>query len=109
MAAITAEDFRILACQMLNVNPNRVPREVVKAITGFFGTSVEVMADIWNRIDPIQNVHTDSEPKHLLWALLFLYHYNTEKVNCKIVGIGDPKTFRNWCWRFVAACVDGKF
>lgn len=86
MAQPTANDFRVLACEMLNINPNRVAREVEKAITAFFGTGVDIMEDIWNRIDPIANVHKDSKPKHLLWAMLFLYHYHTEQVNCRIVG-----------------------
>lgn len=64
----------------------------------FFGVSPNVCAVTWKLI---QNKPQGSEPKHLLWCLLFLKTYNTEHVNASIAEV-DEKTFREWTWKFVA-------
>ena len=38
------------------------------------------------------------EPKHVLWALMFLKVYKTEKVHATIAGIGDRQRFREIVW-----------
>ena len=106
MAPITAETFRLVACEMLFMDPNSSAREQAREFTEFFGTSYDVCEDVWRRINPTENVHPNAKPKHLLWALLFLFNYCTEKINCKLVGIRDPKTYRYWTWMFVDAIAD---
>ena len=105
-AAVTEHTFRLIGEEMLGINPNRVVREKMKEYVSFFGTVPVVCADLWALIDPINAVHPNAEPKHLLWALYFLTKYNEELTNCKIVGIKDPKTFREWAWLFVNALAD---
>lgn len=63
----------------------------------FYGVSPEVCSILWNRI---ADKPSGSEPKHLLWCMLFLKNYNKEHVNASIVGV-DEKTFRKWTWQFV--------
>ena len=41
-----------------------------------------------------------AEPKHLLWALLFLKVYASEQVIRKFTG-ADEKTSRKWIWLFI--------
>ena len=69
-----------------------------RAFRSVFGTSWNVVADIWNLIDE----HGDSKkktPAHLLWALVFIKSYGNEQSHCMQVG-GDVtlKTFRKWTW-----------
>jgi hypothetical protein len=67
---------------------------------GFFGAPLDVVTDLWNRVD----VFIDDKaalPKHLLWALIFIKVYATEAVHCALVGWPDEKTFRKWTWYFL--------
>ena len=41
-----------------------------------------------------------TEPKHLLWSLMFLKLYSSENVLASIAGV-DEKTFRKWTWHWV--------
>ena len=66
MAPVTAETFRLAACEMLFMDPNSSPREQAREFTEFFGTNYDVCEDVWRRIDPTNNVHPNSQPKHLL-------------------------------------------
>lgn len=63
-----------------------------------FGASPETCAYLWNLCK--QNAPKNSEPKHFLWALLFLKIYATEHVNAAMVN-ADEGTFRKWSWTFV--------
>ena len=46
------------------------------------------------------SVPPQSFPKHLLFALLFLRHYDAEHINATLCGV-DEQTFRKWCWYYV--------
>lgn len=63
----------------------------------FFGVSPNVCGVVWKLMK--EKPH-NSEPKHLLWCLLFLKAYNKEHVNSTLAG-ADEKTFREWTWKFV--------
>jgi len=69
----------------------------LRKFRSFYGISPEVFATLWKLI---RNKPEGSEPKHLLWCMLFLKNYNTEHVNTAITKV-DEKTFRLWTWRFV--------
>lgn len=69
----------------------------MRKFISFYGISPEVCSLLWKTI---QNKPNGSEPKHLLWCMLFLKNYNTEHVNASIVN-ADEKTFRLWVWRFI--------
>ncbi|KAL3791578.1 hypothetical protein ACHAW5_000881 [Stephanodiscus triporus] len=43
------------------------------------------------------------DPKHILWALLFLTVYNTEHNSAQRLGNVDEKTYRKWSKLFVIA------
>lgn len=63
----------------------------------FFGVSPNACSVAWKLI---KDKPQSSEPKHLLWCLLFLKAYNKEHVNSALTG-ADEKTFRKWTWTFV--------
>jgi hypothetical protein len=72
-----------------------------------FGASIGVVLDIWNRVEPILD-QRGAEPKHLLWALVFLKVYSTEEIHCSIVGWPHCHTFRKWSWYFIQKIADLK-
>jgi hypothetical protein len=66
-----------------------------------FGVTFEVCSDAWRRLEPKRRISKFAEPKHLLWAFVFLAVNGSEPVNCRLVGTGDRKSFRYWSWLFV--------
>jgi hypothetical protein len=69
-----------------------------------FGCSPEVVAEIWYRIAPRGgeiSLRKGAEPRHLLWALLFMKVYANEDVLCSMVGGVDDKTFCFWTKYFI--------
>ena len=75
-----------------------------RRFAALFGVSPSVCASTWAII--WKQLPDGSEPKHLIWALLFLKVYATEHVNCALTGV-DCKTFRKWVWiflRIIACC-----
>ena len=62
-----------------------------------FGTTPIVTAIAWEKCSP----HVPgADPKHLLWAMLFLKQYASEEVHSAMADC-DEKTFRKWCWHYV--------
>lgn len=67
-----------------------------------FGIDPETAAYIWVRTKKKNKVYLiGSRPVHLLWGLLFMKVYSSEKVMCSMCGGVDPKTFRKWSKIFV--------
>jgi hypothetical protein len=67
----------------------------------FFGTTSVVASHIWGLIETSV---VGAQPKHLLWALVFLKVYApSEKVHCRLVGNPDEKTFRKYSWMIIKA------
>lgn len=73
-----------------------VQATIDRKVRAFFGAPIVVLADIWQRIQPLDR--KAAKEKHLLWACVFLHVYSTEEIHCRIVGGADPKTFREWSW-----------
>ena len=70
----------------------------------FFGTSPHVCVQLWDLLNPFEEMAPDNpglQVEHLLWALLFLKLYAEESVHCGLVGGVDKKTFRKWSWLFI--------
>ena len=71
-----------------------------------FGISWFVCEDVWMML----NGHwpnSKREPKHLLWALLFMKVYRNEATCCRLVGT-SIKTYRKWVWELLDAVADLK-
>ena len=60
----------------------------------FFGATANTAAASWNRMIN-NNLYDGAEVRYLLWELLWLRQYNTEKMSRLIAGV-DEKTFRGW-------------
>jgi membrane protein YqaA with SNARE-associated domain len=69
-----------------------------------FGCSPEITAEIWYRVAPHggeTSLTKGAEPRHLLWALLFMKLYANDTALCAMVGGVDIKTFRFWTRYFI--------
>ena len=67
-----------------------------------FGASPQICADIWQMINPREEISSYAKPVHLLWALMLIKVYATEEVLSGIAGVTE-KTFRKWAWKFIEA------
>ena len=64
-----------------------------------FGIPFSIVEILWSIIDPFNdNTLNGVEPKHLLWALMFLKLYGTEDNVVSLAGGCDDKTYRKWVW-----------
>ena len=63
-----------------------------------FGCSPVVCAMIWVQC---RFMETNIKPKHLLWSLMFLKVYGTEKVMANSAGLSDRKIFRETIWPII--------
>ena len=68
-----------------------------------FGAPPEVCCVLWNKIDPYKTMPAGVNPKHILWALLFLTVYDTEHNSAQRLGNVSKKTYRKWSELFVIA------
>ena len=75
-----------------------------RRFAGMFGCLPHICAIMFEYLRQMNEIQwplsLGIEPKHLLWALLFLKRYNTEEINLSIVGC-DEKTFRKWTWKVI--------
>jgi len=65
-----------------------------------FCVSPAAACDVWNRLFEHDCLPTNGQPKHLLWALLFLKLHDTERVHATLCGCGKD-TFRKWVKAFL--------
>lgn len=70
----------------------------LRRFKALFGVTPVVCSIIWEKIRA--SIPKGGEPKHLLWALLFLKQYSDEHARRSTVG-ADEKTMRKWTWKFV--------
>ena len=103
---ITPEHFERIA-RNLTVSKNAYKNVLSEKQTerewrSLFGTTSVVAAEIWNRIDIPAPYNARAEPKHLLYALVLLHKYPTDKAAAKIVNC-HCNTFRKWAWIFIEA------
>ena len=61
----------------------------------FIGVSFEVCADVWERITQNRSIPKKAEPKHLLWALRFLFLYESNDVRESALK-SDAKFIKHW-------------
>jgi hypothetical protein len=79
-------------------NPDGSKRTGDRRFRAMFGCLPGHCAILWNTINDEHPI--GGEPKHLLYALMFLKVYGTEHVHSSIAKC-DEKTFRKWAWAYV--------
>ena len=71
-----------------------------------FGVSAMVAISVWRRLSRTSQIPFGGEPKHLLWALLFMKVYPKEMVMCKLINVKNPKTCRGRVKDYIEAMAD---
>ena len=66
----------------------------------YFGATSAICADIWQMINPREEISSFVKPIHLLWGLMLMKVYATEEVLSGIAGVTE-KTFRKWAWKLI--------
>lgn len=100
----TEEEFRSIGISMMRREKAQNKSEIsfLRRWKEHFGIRPRLIAHIWDTLlDKTMLLEIGASKKHLLWALMFLRLYLTEKVNCSLAGCLDEGTFRGWCWRFI--------
>ena len=102
MSPITPNMIINAAKSMVNLPPKRNDT-FNRRWKSSFGAPPEVCCVLWNKIDPYKTMPAGVDPKHILWALLFLTVYDTEHNSTQRLGNMDEKTYRKWSELFVIA------
>lgn len=93
---MSEETFKCEAGKMMS-KTKRVKGNLKRRFNVLFGVSLTTCSQIWGLIYFTERY---LQPKHLLWALLFLKCYAFEEINC-IISDSDNKTFRKWVWKVI--------
>ena len=71
----------------------------------FFGTSVEVVINLWHLLAEHNLLPCKAKIKHLLGTLFFMKVYLTAPSTCSVLGGScsaiDPKTMQKWVWKII--------
>ena len=76
--------------------------EEVQAFRAHFGVDHFGCVDLWVSLLTRDFLPRKSTLYHLLWALMFMKLYSTEKVLSRLAGT-TPKTYRKWTWLMLLA------
>ena len=100
-------DFIGLARDIQNRSSKQVgtPEVEKRRFKEFFGTSLEVVEILWEKLYEGDFLPNKSQPKHLLWTCYFLKVYPKQETGCSAVGgisgAISPKTMKHWVWDFI--------
>ena len=98
MKSLHPSKFQLIANHIVRINQTMKRREASnRDFHSFFGASLETIVKIWD----LCNFPDKTQPKHMMWALLFLKTYASEENLSSLAGV-TPKTFRKWSWPCVA-------
>lgn len=95
---VTSHTFVLLGNRYTSSSLTRSAQVALRRFKSHFGVTPTVCSIIWGKIK--YDLPHGGEPKHLLWALLFLKQYSDENARRSILK-SDEKTIRKWTWKFV--------
>ena len=105
------EHVELLAQEVLHWPPGRKwkSKDMDRRFKSMFGCSSVVTANLWNRIkSSADGIDSGGQPKHLLWALVFLKNHSCIEILCCVVGWPNATTFSKWAWCFVDKIAESK-
>jgi hypothetical protein len=103
MAAVIVETFLAFAWAIYAngaIQPRLPTQEEYLRFREMFGTEPIVCVALWDRLDPVNQIHKDAMPFHLLWSLYYVFHYPKQRQLSSFLKV-DIKTARVWIWRFL--------
>lgn len=97
MTSMNADDFLFLGVEGIIGKNVWSVKTAEDRFVGHFGTKPIIVAVLWRLLKPWARRLRGCMPYHLLWTLLFLKSYGTERQLAAFVG-ADEKTYRKWMW-----------
>lgn len=97
---LTVDMLAGIARSMLEMDPEP-KRTDDKIFRSHFGVSIPVILILWRKIVAKSPLSSHAEPKHLLWALVFLKCYNSTNVLRRICGWPSESSYVEWTWYFL--------
>lgn len=114
---VTEEQFKRLGGEIMCRDPEgRSEAVFLTRFLSFFGVYPALVVQLWDMIQ-VPFIHdgdlSHAQPKHILWALLFLKKYGDESEMAALCGAEkgavDEKTFRKWRTIFVKRIASLKY
>ena len=99
--------FENVLREILDLTQDLAKNSILELCRAHIGVSFLVCADVWMRILENGTMPPNAQPKHLLWALMKLNLYLTERVQMVTLK-EDRKTVREWSWAMLEAIVSIK-
>ena len=87
--------FEITLRNILGLERELCSKTIERRCRSFIGVSFEVCADVWKRITLNRSISKKAKPKHLIWALRFLFLYETDDVRATELK-ADIQTIKEW-------------
>jgi len=85
------------------INASRqYPTRNARRFRAMFGVPSTICPLLWHQMHLRGTLPKKGQPKHLLWALMFLKLYEVELAMAARCGV-DEKTYRKWVWAFLPA------
>ena len=93
--------------RILKVNEKLSKNTLKETFRSHIGCSFEVCADAWSRMVARDSLPQDAKPKHLIWTLMYLKLYDTQRRSSVVLN-SDSKTIRKWKCIILKALFDIK-
>jgi hypothetical protein len=107
--SFTESTFRLFGGEMINFPGWRgltlESEQFNRAFRAHFGVDSLVCSYIWAMLKAHSKLPKAAEPKHLLWALMWLKLYKSEPAMVSIAKV-HSNTFRKWVWKMVIGISD---
>jgi hypothetical protein len=95
MVCLPVDVFCVAAIRIIAISVDVENKTHLRLWKEHFGVSPVVVCIVWNRMSFWRCLPAKCEPKHLLWTLLFLKVYATERILATQCGC-NPETYRQW-------------
>ena len=99
--------FKNLLWEILGLTRHLCDNTLLDYCRIHIGVSFEVCANVWKRITLNGTMPPKAQPEHLLWALMKLNLYDTDKRQAVVIQ-HDKETVRLWVWKMLEAIVSLK-
>ena len=102
--AVLAEDFIVIAFRLFRKGKILESRtRTTQMMISWVGATPTMLGMLWYLLESTQSEWKRGASKErLLWGLLLLKAYESEKKNAAVVGGVDEATFAKWSWYFLS-------
>jgi len=99
----SARVWEEIGCKLVGINTRGSSKAVHRRFVAHFGAAPNEVSVVWKELAKSGWLDFSgtrgAEPKHFLYALLFLKNYSVEEIHSCMAGCCEI-TFRKWAWFF---------